>query len=284
MANQMRMLLETVAGKQAGGLLRSAYLRCRRLWEAVLWGGERRERLLLRLLDRHYASRFRRDWVLSAEPPHFFNQRIGMFKLAFSDQCQGVGSFYRGFFAAQVVRAGDRVLDIGCGDGFFTRRFLAPRAGAVDAIDVEPTAIAAASTHNAAPSITYGLQDAVQVPFPASRYDVIVWDGAIGHFPAATLQALLKKISAALATDGVFVGSESLGLEGSDHLQFFAALEDLAAVFQPWFKHVEVYETTYPIGQNQEIRREGYWRCANDPARLKETRWRQAAVSAAWAA
>jgi hypothetical protein len=82
--------------------------------------------------------------------------------------------------------------------------------------------------------------------------------------------ASLRK-SQALALAGVFAGSESLGKEGSDHLQFFAAPDDLAALFKPYFKHVELRTQTY--SGDGFVRREAYWRCANDPTRLRECDW-----------
>ena len=147
--------------------------------EIVVWGGRHRERLLLALLGQHYRSIFRRQWNLG-EPPHFYDHRHNAFALL-------VGSghpftYYRGFYAAELIRPGDMVLDIGCGDGFFTSRFFAPRAAHVDAVDIEPDAITHASHHNTGPNIAYALLDAVSDPFPSERYDVVVIDGRSATF------------------------------------------------------------------------------------------------------
>src|SRR5690606_15201876 len=155
-------------------------------------------------------SRFVREWVLSPSPPHFFDQRMNCFQFGFTQSCAGPYAFARGFFAADVVREGDRLLDIGCGDGFFTRRFYAERCAAIDALDIEPTAIEAAELYNGSAKIAYRLCDAVADPFPRPPYDVIVWDGALGHFPPDVVQRMCEKIRDALNNGGVFVGSESL--------------------------------------------------------------------------
>jgi 2-polyprenyl-3-methyl-5-hydroxy-6-metoxy-1,4-benzoquinol methylase len=76
-------------------------------------------------------------------------------------------SLFRGLYCAEIIRDGDVVLDVGCGDGSLTKRFLAARAFHVDAIDIEPSAIACASSHNRAPNITYTVLDAVKDPLPA---------------------------------------------------------------------------------------------------------------------
>jgi SAM-dependent methyltransferase len=239
--------------------------------EKLAFGGDRRERLLTAALSAYYRSLFRRQWQWSPEPPHFYDHRIGAQSFA-----SGAGtpfSWYRAFFAAQLMRSEDRVLDIGCGDGFFAARFFGERAAHVDALDIEPSAIEHAKRYNAAPNVAYHELDAVEQPFPAERYDVVVWDGAIGHFPRDTTARVLGKVAAVLAPSGAFAGSESLGQEGHDHLQFFPDLEALREVLAPHFAHVRLNEIEYEIPGGL-LRREAYWRCAADPARLDPAGWR----------
>jgi SAM-dependent methyltransferase len=242
--------------------------------EQLVGGGPLRERVLLRLLEHHYASRFRRDWHWSASPPHFFEQRLGFFRFAFTESGADPAAFYRGFFGSEIVREGDRLFDIGCGDGFFTRRFYAERGARVDAIDVEPSAIQTARAKNAGPQIKYHLRDAVAEPFPAESYDVIVWDGALGHFAPEATHRMLQKIRGALAPGGIFVGSESLKREGHDHLQFFESLEDLRQLLAPYFRFVGLRAASYKIGPEKDyLREEAYWRCSDDKDRLLAPAW-----------
>jgi SAM-dependent methyltransferase len=253
-------------------LLRSTKRMVRNAGEQLIWGGELRERVLLRLLGGYYESLFRRMWLMGNPPPHFENQSIEVFRFGFSARMVVPEYFFRGFFSAEVLRRQDRVLDIGCGDGFFTRRFLATRAGVVDAIDIDASAIARATRANAARNVTYLRLDAVNEPFPSPRYDAIVWDGALAHFSVPDSVALLSKIHAALPADGVFVGSESLGRDGEDHLQIFEHLGDITALFEPFWKHVQVRELTYTLSGGF-VRREAYWRCSNDLDRLTSSSW-----------
>jgi len=241
----------------------------------LIGGGEIREFVLVKLLEQHYNSKFRRQWLWSEEPPHFFDQRIGFFWFAFGERSPNYGpySFYRGFFSSEIIREGDQLLDIGCGDGFFTKRFLAARCTNIDALDIDPSAIKAAKSYNSAPNITYYLLDAVNQPFPEESYDVVVWDGDIGHFSADTTNYMLQKILQHLSHDGIFIGSESLGIEGSDHLQFFHSLNDLYVIFRPYFSHIELRCETYNIGG--VTRKEAYWRCTNEPKRLQGCHWKE---------
>ena len=262
--------------KQVGRLAKSFVYAGRRCAETILFGGAVRESILVRMLGALYRSQFRRSWVNNTtEPPHFYYQRWNGYRFVYGDGDRNPYCFTRGFLALEVVRNGDRLLDIGCGDGFFTNTFYSPRCKAIDAVDIETSAIETANRLNASDKIRYRLLDAVNDPFPGKEYDVIVWDGAIGHFAAGDLAAVLGKVVSTLAPGGVFVGSESLGTEGSDHLQFFHTEGELAEVFKPYFKRVMIRSVEYRIG-NGSIRREAFWRCSQgDSDRLDAGRWEE---------
>ena len=160
--------------------------------ENVIYGGTGRERILVKLLKKYYKSTLYRDWNLKEEQPHFYNQQAGIFITLFGNEDKGIDSIYRGFYSAEVIGDGDILLDIGCGDGFFTKRFFSSRCRHIDAIDIEKSAIHAAQSYNAHEKIKYYLLDAVKSPFPRDDYDVIVWDGALGHFGKDTTHLMLK--------------------------------------------------------------------------------------------
>lgn len=240
--------------------------------ETFVFGGRLREATLTFLLKQLFESQYRRSWFWSAEKPHFFNHRWSVLKMLTGDAISPF-AFARAFYAAEIVRGGDKILDIGCGDGFLTRTFYAPDCSAVDAVDCDPDALAEANRYNAHPRITYHLLDATRDSFPNPPYDVIVWDGAIGHFPAESITRMIEKVRESLAQDGVFVGSESLGAEGHDHLCFFETLDDLRKMFTPHFEFTRLRELQYHIPAGLH-RREGYWRCAGSPARLEASSWR----------
>ena len=248
------------------------------LTESTVYGGNIREAALVWLLKQHYKSAFRRQWVwrCSGDLPHFTDHRIKAFFLAFGDLDLGPFSFYRGFYNSELIREGDRLLDIGCGDGFFTRRFFSPKCSQIDAVDIEDEAIEVARRHNAASNICYRKLDAVNESFPSSNYDIVVWDGALGHFCEDDTAKVLEKISISLNKDGVFGGSESLGLEGHDHLQYFHSLGDLEPVLRRHFKYVQLRSASYRIGvRGETMRQEAYWRCTNNEERLGQVGWKR---------
>ena len=254
--------------------LRRMLRRLLALKERVLWGGRLRERVLVDLLRRHYASVFRREWVLAEAHPHFESQHAFFFQLGYGFQMFPAQAFARGFLGVEVLRKQDALLDIGCGDGFFSRRFFAPACARVDAVDIDPSAIAVARVRHGAPTVRYHLTDVIANPFPEPRYECVIWDGGLGHLSAADSRLVLKKIADALADDGVFAGSESLGREGADHLQVFQTPQDACRLFEPFFRDIRfrVMEYSLPWASGF-VRREVYWRCSNHPERLGGDAW-----------
>ncbi|TPQ36246.1 hypothetical protein C2U70_12890 [Bradyrhizobium guangdongense] len=242
--------------------------------EIALFGSTFRERIAKSTLSLYYKSVFRRHWAWQVYgEPHFSIHAGALFELFDGSLGAGVYSLTRAFLSAEIIGDGATVLDIGCGDGALTKRFYAPRAAHVDAIDIEESAIGYALSHNPAPNIVYRRLDAVIDAFPRPSYDIIIFDGAIGHFTRDGSMEVLRKISSALATGGVFCGSESLGPEGQDHLQVFDTLDDLRALLGQQFKHVRVKQQRYPLASLANGRVEAYWRCSNTDGRLEELDW-----------
>ncbi len=275
----LRSIRDKYIGKRSEASIRRTLFPVVRLSEWLVFGGNFRRDSLLWLLYEHYRSRFRRYWLwYSTTPPHFFDLQISFFSLIFGKTPPSPEFSNCGFFGSEIIENGDLILDIGCGDGFFTKRFFSQGAARVDAIDIDPDAIAIASKYNSASNISYSLVDAVRSPFPTplpSAYDVVIWNGALGHFAPDTTMTMLSKIKSSLRPDGVFCGSESLGREGSDHLQFFETLDDLATFFKKFFTHVFLKSVEYRSDNSGFVRREAYWRCSNDSRRLEKHEWRK---------
>lgn len=235
------------------------------------------EDALVAAFSKRILWKIQNDWVKSDHPPHFSYNNYQGFILSFFKNTVGPFPNYRGFFSSQMIEEGDKVLDISCGDGYFTKRYFAPKASRVDGIDIEDDAIAQAKKYNADPNVRFHVIDAVNGAFPDSGYDVIVWDGGIAHFSRETNQHMVAKIKAAMKPNGVFCGSETLGSDGSeDHLQRWDTLEEVAAMFRPHFKYVDLIASDYFYNLDKTGRRgEFYWRCSDVDTRLEAAKFKR---------
>src|SRR5689334_5039749 len=100
---------------------------------------------------------FLRQWRLGAPVPHYFDPFIDLYWKW--ERTRNPMSWERGIFGLLAMRPGCRQLDLCCGEGFYTHRFYAGRAGSIVAMDYDKAAIAAARRKFAAPNIDYRCGD-----------------------------------------------------------------------------------------------------------------------------
>lgn len=100
----------------------------------------------------------------------------------------------RGVFSLLAIRPNARVLELCCGDGFYTNFFFSARAGNVLAVDIDPLVIKIARRNYARKNIEFRVVDIIK-NMPEGTYDNIVWDSALEYFDVNELGILMRKIS-----------------------------------------------------------------------------------------
>jgi 2-polyprenyl-3-methyl-5-hydroxy-6-metoxy-1,4-benzoquinol methylase len=78
------------------------------------------------------------------------------------------------------LHPGMRVLELGCGSGYFTRELARSRANIV-AIDVSPELLEIARSNCSAPNVQYQIQNAHALSYPDSEFDSIVGSSVLHH-------------------------------------------------------------------------------------------------------
>src|SRR6201997_2974080 len=78
------------------------------------------------------------------------------------------------------LQPGMRVLELGCGTGYFTRE-LARSGAEVVAIDVSPELLEIAKANHSAPNVRYEIQNAYELNYPDAVFDSVVGSSVLHH-------------------------------------------------------------------------------------------------------
>lgn len=112
------------------------------------------------------------------------------------------GNAYDDLLLSRLPTRCERVLEIGCGTGGFTR-LLAPRAERVTAVDLSPQMIRLAKEHSSSHrNIEYLLGDLMELTLPRESYDTVVTIATLHHLP---LRGALLKMKDALKPGGLLL-------------------------------------------------------------------------------
>lgn len=153
----------------------------------------------------------------------------------------------RGIFSAAVIRPGGRVLDLCCGDGFFSRWFYAERAAEVVAVDHSVGALRYARQLNALPNITYRWCD-ISTALPTGLFANVIWDATIQYFTPSEAEHILYEVAGQLSPGGLLSGFtivESGGRLFPHHHQRFTGPQDLDRLLSSVFPSVAIFTTRH---------------------------------------
>ncbi|HLZ31115.1 MAG TPA: class I SAM-dependent methyltransferase [Chloroflexota bacterium] len=151
---------------------------------------------------------------------------------------------FQALIAAASVQPGQRVLDVGCGTGYFARllaRAVGPE-GLVVGVDASPEMIGfARRTAGRAANCQFQVGTAEALSFPAEHFDVVVSSLFLHHLPADLQVTALREMRRVLRPDGtLLVADAQIPRAGRWHLlaaitghlrmaEMVAPLEPLAA-------------------------------------------------------
>ncbi len=160
----------------------------------------------------------------------------------------------RGVFNNFFVQMNARVLELCCGDGFYTSRFYAERAESIVAVDHNSTAIRHAKKYYRRSNIEFRCLD-ILLNFPKGSYQNIICDSALDYIPKDALEPLIVNIRLALGSKGLFSGSTVINQSDPSSLfhkerAFFGSAEDLKQFLEKFFKNVVVLTTRFPNREN----------------------------------
>jgi SAM-dependent methyltransferase len=99
------------------------------------------------------------------------------------------------------LRSGERILDVACGTGYWTRKLAATHGCVAVGIDLSEHDIAVAQRHHVGTHCTYLLSPAETLPFPTETFDKVISVCALEHFLSDT--AALGEMARVLKPGGI---------------------------------------------------------------------------------
>jgi SAM-dependent methyltransferase len=102
------------------------------------------------------------------------------------------------------LRPGMRILEIGCGTGYFTRE-LTRRGADIVAIDVSPDLLEIAKANSSAPNVRYEIQNACALTYSDATFDSVVGSSILHHLE---IEDALREIYRVLKPGGTIYFTE----------------------------------------------------------------------------
>ncbi len=180
--------------------------------------------------------------------PEYFEHSIDLYYLWAS-----TGHYHwleRGVFNGFALKRDGALLELCCGDGFYTKNFYNAISKKIIACDFDHIAIKRARITNKTNKIKFVVAD-IRKEIPDGIYDNIIMDQAIEHFTLSEIGVILKEIKARLDTNGIFSGSTIVeradGKKQLDYHEYeYKNKSDLMSVLKPFFKNVFIIQTDHP--------------------------------------
>lgn len=186
------------------------------------------------------------DWS-KQPPPEWYNHLFDLYWQFYSNQ--NSHWIERGIYSNNAINLNSKVLELCCGDGFFSHHFYSTKASSVLAIDFDESAIKHAKKnygHNK--KIKYELGD-IRKDIPDDTFDNVIWDAAIEHFNEKEIEEILLKINKILNKKGILSGQtikeNGVSLQLEHHEKEFSSKEEIENLLSKYFTNVLVFETIH---------------------------------------
>lgn len=181
-----------------------------------------------------------KDWVLLINGrPQYYDHQLNLYQWLYNPKEWAFTA--RGVYSREKMFPGCKVLDLCCGDGSYSYLFFSDIAGAIDAVDVDQTAINHALRYYSFPTnISYHKLDILEEYFPSSGYDFVIWNAAICYFDIANIHKILQKIVAAGNPGMLLCGVTPVATGYVDHKTEFNDSAELKELLLQYFTDVQI--------------------------------------------
>ncbi len=165
-------------------------------------------------------------------------------------------------FCGLAIEPGSRILELGCGTGYYTDVFFSPFAAEIVAVDIDPRAIETARRMHQAKNIRYEVMD-FRKALPDGPFDVVVWTPTIFAYAVDDVHTLMQRLHEVMASNARLSGFTCIEAARGGPDVLWHDMKSLAERLRLYFKNVRAFERAHPT--IQPPRHELYFYASDGP-------------------
>jgi SAM-dependent methyltransferase len=172
-------------------------------------------------------------------------------------------------FCGLAIEPGARILDLGCGTGYYTDVFFAPFAAEIVGIDIDERAIETARRLHQANNIRYETMD-FRKSLPAGPFDAVIWSPTIFAYTPDEVHALMGRLREVMAEGARLCGWTFVEADHAGPEILWHDMRSLADRLKRYFKNVRAFERVHTTIQPP---RHVLFFCASDGILPLDAEW-----------
>lgn len=131
-------------------------------------------------------------------------------------------------FCGLSIEPGARILELGCGTGYYTEIFFSPFASEIVAVDIDPRAIEFAKRFHQAKNIRYEVLD-FRKSLPEGPFNTVIWSPTIVAYTPEEVDAFMTSLRTILAKNARLCGWTAVEAAGPGEGILWHDLQSLGA-------------------------------------------------------
>jgi SAM-dependent methyltransferase len=151
-------------------------------------------------------------------------------------------------FCGLAIEPGSRILELGCGTGYYTDVFFSPFASEIVAIDIDPRAIETARRSHQAKNIRYEVMD-FRKTLPEGIFDVVVWTPTIFAYTPDEVHTFMTRLREVMRPNARLCGFTCIETSHRDPEALWYDMNSLAERLKRYFRNVRAFERVHSTVQ-----------------------------------